>query len=119
MRRREFIAGLGSAAAWPALARAQKAAMPVIGFLNPANATELAPRVGAFRDGLKELGFAEGENVAIEYRWGQGQTERLPELARDLVRRQVASSRPLGAQEELPKPRPPQFPLFLRWGAIL
>lgn len=64
--------------------------MPVIGFLNPATATELTPRVAAFHDGLNQLGFVEGKNVAIEYRWGQGQAERVPELAADLVRRQVA-----------------------------
>jgi putative ABC transport system substrate-binding protein len=116
MRRREFIAGLGSAAAWPALARAQKAAMPVIGFLNPATATELAPRAGAFRDGLKELGFAEGENIAIEYRWGQGQTECLPELARDLVRRQVAVIAATGGTGGIAKTATSTIPIVFTMG---
>jgi putative ABC transport system substrate-binding protein len=92
--------------------------MPVIGFLNPATATELTPRVAAFHDGLNQLGFVEGKNVAIEYRWGQGQAERVPELAADLVRRQVAVIAATGALGELPKPPPLQFPLFLPSEAI-
>ena len=90
MRRREFIAGLGGAVAWPVVARAQQPAMPVVGFLNGASPGELESRVVAFRDGLGELGYIEGRNVVIEYRWGQGQNDRLPELAVDLVRRRVA-----------------------------
>src|SRR6266404_370578 len=90
MRRREFIAGLGGAVAWPMVARAQQPAMPVVGFLNGASPGELGSRVVAFRDGLGELGYVEGRNVVIEYRWGQGQNDRLPELAVDLVRRRVA-----------------------------
>jgi putative tryptophan/tyrosine transport system substrate-binding protein len=89
MRRREFIAGL-SATALPLTARAQQPAIPVGGFLNGASPTELAPRVLAFREGLSEVGREEGLNVAIEFRWGQGQYGRLPELALDLVRRRVA-----------------------------
>src|SRR6516225_410932 len=87
MRRREFIAGLGGAAAWPVVARAQKA-MPVIGFLSPLG----DPRSdnGAFLESLKENGFVEGQNVAIEYRSEEGQSDRLPALAADLVRRRVA-----------------------------
>jgi putative ABC transport system substrate-binding protein len=88
--RRTFIAALGGAAAWPIVARAQQGTEPVIGFLNPATAMELAPRVAAFREGLNQLGFIEGKNVGIEYRWGQGQADRVPELAADLVRHQVA-----------------------------
>jgi len=90
MRRREFITLLGgTAAAWPVAARAQQP-MPVVGFLNGASPTELGSRVVAFRDGLADKGYVEGHSVAIEYRWGLGQYDRLPELAVDLVRHRVA-----------------------------
>jgi putative tryptophan/tyrosine transport system substrate-binding protein len=87
MRRREFIAGLGSAATWPLVARAQQPALPVIGFVM---ADAAADRVRAFRKGLGETGHVEGQNVTIEYHWLEGQLDRLPALMADLVRRRVA-----------------------------
>jgi putative ABC transport system substrate-binding protein len=88
IRRREFIAGLGSAAAWPVVARAQKPAMPVVGFVDAASAD--VGWVAAFRKGLGETGYVEGQNVAVEYHWLEGQFDRLPTLMDDLVRRRVA-----------------------------
>ena len=90
MIRREFMAVLGGAAAWPIAARAQQPAMPVIGFLHPTSLEAFAENLRGFRQGLKETGYVEGENVTVEYRWANSQLARLPELAADLVRRRVA-----------------------------
>src|SRR6516225_3796422 len=89
MRRRDFIHGIAASAVWPLVARAQQVAMPVIGLVGTSREA-LDIRLGIFREGLKDAGFIEGQNVAIEYRWSEGQTDRLPKLTAELVRRPVA-----------------------------
>jgi putative tryptophan/tyrosine transport system substrate-binding protein len=91
MRRREFITSFGSSVvAWPLTTRAQQAAMPVIGFVYFGSSETITSLIAAFRNGLAETGYFEGQNVKMEYRWAQYQPDRLPEIMAELVRRQVA-----------------------------
>ena len=92
MKRREFIATIAAAAAWPLAARAQQP-MPVVGYLSSGSAGAFTSRLSAFRHGLADAGFHEGQNLAIEYRWADGQDQRLPAMAADLVQRRVSKSR--------------------------
>jgi putative tryptophan/tyrosine transport system substrate-binding protein len=116
MRRREFIAGLGSAVAWPEVVRAQQAALPIIGFLSSESPDLWQRRLGAFRQGLSEGGYVEGRDVTFEYRLAENRLERLPALAAELVQRRVsmivALPTPAGRP---PKPRPIRSRSFLSW----
>jgi putative tryptophan/tyrosine transport system substrate-binding protein len=96
MRRRDFVALLGGAATLPLAARAQQSAIPVVGFLDPRSPDGMTERLRGFRQGLKDTGYVDGENVAIEYRWAEGQNDRLPALADELVRRRVAMTAAFG-----------------------
>ena len=101
MRRREFIAGLASAAAWPLAARAQQPALPVVGVLSAQTADEDTRFTVPFLPGLKEAGYVDGQNVAIEYRWAENQPDRLPAPAADLVRRRMAVIVPISTPAAL------------------
>src|SRR5258708_11113519 len=90
MRRRDFLCGLGSAAAWPTIVRAKQTALPVIGLLNQESADLISHPLAGFHKGLSETGFASNRNVAVEYRWAEGHYDRLPQFASDLVNRNVA-----------------------------
>jgi putative ABC transport system substrate-binding protein len=110
MRRREFIRLAVGAAAWPSAARAQNPAKPVIGFLGGADPVGYAPQIDAWRLGLRDNGYVEGQNIAVEYRWAEGRYDRLPALAADLVRRKVAVIVTQGhLRPSLPSKRPPRF----------
>jgi putative tryptophan/tyrosine transport system substrate-binding protein len=99
VKRREFIAAFGGAAAWPLVGRAQQPAMPVIGFLSSRSAGDSVSAIAAFRAGLAETGYVEGRNVAIEFRWAEGRFDRLPALAEELVRRPVAVLASVGGEQ--------------------
>src|SRR5262245_66683538 len=107
LKRREFITLLGGAAAvWPLASRAQQLGMPVVGFLHGQMPEGFTEQLRALRQGLKDTGYVEGENVALEYRWAEGRLDRLPAQAADLVRRRVAAAAGTGASGLAPKAEP-------------
>lgn len=115
IKRREFVILLGGAAtAWPAAMRAQQRTMPVVGFLNSGSPNSQAPLVAEFRRGLNEVGFVEHRNFGIEYRWAEGQYSRLPDMADDLVRREVSViAQPVeSARSWRQRQRQPPYPCF-------
>lgn len=121
MRRREFITLVGgTAAAWPLAGRAQQMAEPVVGFLSARSAEDSVRVLAAFRQGLAETGYVEGRNVVIEFSWAQGQYDRLPALATELVRRRVAVLATVGGQQSAraAKQRPTPFQSYLGLGKI-
>ena len=105
MRRRQFITLLGGVAPWPLAVQAQQAAIPVVAFVNGGVADASAGRVAAFRKGLSESGYVEGQNVKVEYHWLEGHYDRIPALVADLVRRGVGSSPPPPTHRSLLPPR--------------
>ena len=110
IKRRKFLATLGGAAAWPLVARAQQSAMPVIGYLHSASPEPYSSMMAAFRHGLAEAGYVDGQNVTIDYRWAEGQFDHLPALAAELVAHRPAVLVPLEGMFRLSPPKPRRQP---------